>query len=417
MERFKLVDANLTRIEADFAIGKTDDRIYWDTEITGFGLRFRRGGTKTWILQYKFDGADCRLKLGPCPDIKAKVAREMAQANLAKVWQGENPQAAKREAKAARLAQIPLRAVIDSFLAAKKPKLRPQSYYEIERHLMKDWKSLHDWPIKEIQIPQVATILDRLEKTGPVAAAHSRSNLSALFRWAMGHGYVQYNPVIGTINPDNGEPRTRVLSDDELRTVWNNCQGDDDYSRIVRLLTLTGCRKMEVGGLRWSELNLADRIWTIPGERTKNKRQHILPLPRAFWGIIESVERRPGRDFLFGHSDHGYSNWHDPKVALDRRCGVTGWTHHDLRRTMATRMAESPPDKEDPERRGLGIKPHVVEAVLNHFSGHKSGVAGIYNQATYRTEVKTALAMWAEYVASITGGGERKILQFPAETG
>jgi integrase len=409
----KLVDAKLRRIEADFATGKTDDRIYWDTEITGFGLRLRRGGTKTWILQYKFDGADRRLKLGASPDIKAKVARDMAQAKLAEVWQGKDPQAAKREAKAKRLAQIRLRAVIDSFLAAKKPKLRPLSYYEIERHLTKDWKPLHDWPIEEIQIPQVASILNRLEQTGPVAAARSRSNLSALFRWAMGQGYIKYNPVIGTINPDNGVPRERVLSDHELAAVWNNCQEDDDYSRIVRLLILTGCRKSEVGGLRWSELNLADHIWTIPGARTKNKRDMILPLPRAFWGIVESVERRPGRDFLFGYSDHGYSNWHDPKVALDKRCAVTGWTHHDLRRTVATRMADSPP----PDGTGLGIKPHVVEAVLNHVSGHKSGVAGIYNRATYRAEVRTALAMWADHIASITSGADRKILQFPAETG
>jgi len=413
MERIKLVGTNLAALESDFAGSGKADRIYFDTEITGFGLRFRSSGVRTWVLQYKFHGADCRLKLGPYPDIKAKVAREMAQAKLAEVWQGKDPQAAKREAKAKRLAQIPLRTVVDSFLAAKKPKLRPNSYYEIERHLMKDWKSLHDWPIEEIQIPQVASILNRLEQTGPVAAARSRSNLSALFRWAMGQGYIKYNPVIGTINPDNGVPRDRVLSDDELVAVWNNCQGDDDYSRMVRLLILTGCRKMEVGGLRWSELNLADRIWTIPGARTKNKRDHILVLPRAFWEIVESVERRPGRDFLFGYSDHGFSNWHDPKVALDQRCGVTGWTHHDIRRTVATRMADSPP----PDGTGLGVKPHVVEALLNHVSGHKSGVAGIYNRATYRPEVKTALAMWADHVASITSGEERKILQFPAETG
>src|SRR5437763_556640 len=141
-----------------------------------------------------------------------------------------------------------------------------------------------------------------------------------------------------------------------------------DYSTIIKLLSLTGCRKSEVGGMAWSELNFDKRIWTIPEARSKNKREHILPLPHAFWNIVESVERRPGRDFLFGHSDHGYSNWHDPKVALDQRCGVTGWTHHDLRRTVATRMAESPPDEEHPERRGLGIKPHVVEALLNHVS-------------------------------------------------
>jgi len=80
-------------------------------------------------------------------------------------------------------------------------------------------------------------------------------------------------------------------------------------------------------------------------------------------------------------------------------------------------MADSPPDREHPESCGLGIKPHVVEALLNHVSGHKSGVAGIYNRASYLPEVKTALARWAEYVASITSGEERKILQFPAETG
>jgi integrase len=274
---------------------------------------------------------------------------------------------------------------------------------------MKDWKSLHDWPIEEIQIPQVATILDRLERAGPVAAARSRTNLSAVFKWAMGHGYVKSNPVIATINPDTGVPRERVLGDRELVAVWNNCQGDDDYSRIVRLLILTGCRKMEVGGLGWSELNLADRIWTIPGARTKNKRDHALPLPRAFWAIVESVERRPGRDFLFGYSDHGFSSWTNPKEALDQRSRVASWTHHDLRRTMATRLAESPPD-------GLGVKPHVVEALLNHVSGHKWGVAGIYNRASYLPEVKIALARWAEYVASITSGEERKILQFPAES-
>jgi len=416
MERIKLTGTNLPRIESDFAGCGKPDRIYWDTEIAGFGLRFRDGGTRTWILQYKFNGADRRYAIGPYPGIAAKTARAMAQDRLAEVWQGRDPQQAKRDAKVKAQAQIQLRTVIDNYLASKEPKLRPNSFYEIQRHLEKDWKSLHGWPITDIRRQQVANILDKLEKAGPVAAAHSRSTLSALFKWAMGHGYVDHNPVVGTINPDNGVPRERTLDDRELAAVWNS-SGDDDYGKIVKLLILTACRKMEVGGMAWSELNLDNHTWTIPADRSKNKRKHILPLPYAFWEIVESVERRPGRDFLFGYSDHGYRNWHDPKMALDRRCGVTGWTHHDLRRTVATRMAESPPDEEHPERRGLGIKPHVVEALLNHISGHKSGVAGIYNRATYQTEVKTALAQWAEYVASITSGEERKILPFPAETG
>jgi integrase len=416
MKRLKLTSTNLAALESDFASSGKSDKIYFDTEITGFGLRFRSGNKRTWILQYKVHGKDRRLKLGPYPGITARVAREMAQDKLADVWKGRDPQAAKREAKAKAAAQILLRTVIDNYLAAKEPKLRPVSFYDIKRHLENDWKALHGWPIAEIQIPQIATVLDRLEKAGPVTAARKRSSLSALFKWAMGHGYVQHNPVIGTINPDNGVPRERVLGDDELRAIWNNCQSDDDYSRIVRLLILTACRKAEVGGMSWSELNFDNYTWTIPGARTKNKRDHTLPLPHAFWKIIESVKRRPSRDYLFGYSDHGYSNWHDPKVALDGRCGVTGWTHHDIRRTVATKMAESP-DKEDPTKSGLGIKPHVVEALLNHVSGHKSGVAGIYNRASYLPEVKTALVRWAEYVANITSGEERKILQFPAETG
>ena len=389
MDRIKLIDTNLKQIESDFAGLTQADRIYWDTEITGFGLRLRRGGGRAWILQYKFDGADRRLKLGPCPDIKAKVAREMARAKLAEVWQGKDPQAAKREAKARRLAQISLKVVIDNFLEYKQPKLRPGSFREIQRYLMKDWRSLHGWPIAEIKLANVASILDRLEKAGPVSAAHSRTALSQVFKWAMGRGYTDHNPVANSINPDNGVPRERVLDDAELSSIWNNCASDNDYHRIIRLLILTACRISEVGGMQWSEFNEDRTVWTIPGDRVKNKRDHVLPLPGAFWQIVETVKHRPDRDFLFGYSDRGYANWGDPKIILDKQCAVVGWTHHDIRRTVATRMAD------------IGIQPHIIEAVLNHQSGHKGGVAGIYNRSNYKSEVKGALQAWARYVALI----------------
>ena len=93
---------------------------------------------------------------------------------------------------------------------------------------------------------------------------------------------------------------------------------------------------------------------------------------------------------------------------MDRHCQIPAWRHHDLRRTVATKLAESPP-------KGLGIKPHVVEALLNHISGHKAGVAGIYNRASYQPEVKTALAMWADYLHANTVGGERKIIPMLAK--
>src|SRR6516164_3924620 len=126
---------------------------------------------------------------------------------------GKDPQADKREAKAKAQAQIPLRMVIDNFLCDRQGELRPASFSELRRYLLNDWKPLHGWPIAEIQLPQVADILVRLKKAGPVSAARSRSCLSSCFKWAMGHGYVQHNLVIGTINPDTGAARDRVLND------------------------------------------------------------------------------------------------------------------------------------------------------------------------------------------------------------
>jgi integrase len=160
------------------------------------------------------------------------------------VWQGEDPQATKREAriKAKAAAKLTLRTVIDNFLAFKQSRLRPRSLYEA----LQDWKSLHGWPIDKISRAQVAAILGDLEKTAPVAAARTRSTLSGLFAWAMGRGYVDHNAVVGTNNPDTRVKRDRVLTDNELATVWNACE-DNHFGNTIRLLILTGQRRQEVG--------------------------------------------------------------------------------------------------------------------------------------------------------------------------
>ena len=109
-----------------------------------------------------------------------------------------------------------------------------------------------------------------------------------------------------------------------------------------------------------------------------------------------------GRDQLFGErSDLGFTQW-GAKRDLDARLGgqVAEWKLHDLRRTCATGMAD------------IGVQPHIIEAVLNHVSGHKVGVAGIYNRSSYEREVRAALALWADYVRAIAEGGERKVLAF-----
>ena len=167
------------------------------------------------------------------------------------------------------------------------------------------------------------------------------------------------------------------------------------------MLILTGQRRDEVGDMAKSEVSLAARKWNIPRERTKNGRAHEVPLPDLALGILEPAILREGRekrDLIFGDGVGGFSGWSKAKAAIDERiaeatgAAPTPWRLHDLRRTAATQMAE------------LGVLPHVVEAVLNHVSGHKAGVAGVYNLALYAAEKRRALDLWAAHVEAIVAG-------------
>jgi integrase len=157
---------------------------------------------------------------------------------------------------------------------------------------------------------------------------------------------------------------------------------------------LTAQRRAEVGGIRWSEI--AGDSWTIPATRTKNHREHILPLSPAALALIEAQPRRNDRDFIFGEGLAGLQGWSKCKARLDARIVAEGeplphWTVHDIRRTAATMMADR-----------LGVLPHIIEAILNHVSGHRAGVAGIYNRARYADEMRKALVAWADHVEAIT---------------
>jgi integrase len=155
--------------------------------------------------------------------------------------------------------------------------------------------------------------------------------------------------------------------------------------------------------MQWSELDADAGTWTIPGARTKNGREHTLPLPPAAWAIIDAVPRMASRDYLFGMRGDGFRAWADGKAELDKRLGdtVAPFVLHDIRRSVATKMAD------------LGIAPHVIEQILNHQGGHKGGVAGIYNRSSYQREVKAALALWSDHVRALVEGGERVIVSMP----
>lgn len=160
--------------------------------------------------------------------------------------------------------------------------------------------------------------------------------------------------------------------------------------------------------MRWSELDLTNGTLSLPKERVKNKRQHVVPLTELALSIIEQVPSRLGRDQLFGERGRGgFSSWDDGKRDLDARLAgrVAPWCLHDLRRTVATRMAD------------LGVQPHIIEAALNHYSGHRAGVAGVYNRSPYEREVRAALILWANHVRAIVDSSERNLSATPPRSG
>ena len=362
------------------------DYIVFDDEIAGFGLRFR-DGRQSWVFQYAIGaGADRitrRIKIGDYPALSPARAREEAEDLHAKVHLHGDPAIERRKNRIE--AGNTFGKLVEQYLQFKQRELRPRSFEEVQRHLEVNAKQLHDLPLASIDQSVIARRLTAIASDGAVAANRTRASLSAMFAWAMGEGLAAVNPVANT-NRREEKPRDRVLSDAELLTIWQSLE-DDDYGTIVKILMLTGQRKGEIAGLRWSEVG--NGMITLPAERTKNGKPHEVPITPTVGSLLHSRDKA-GRDLIFGRGEGPYSGWSKAKAALDARAGsLKHWTLHDLRRTAATGMA------------GIGIQPHIIEAVLNHVSGHKGGIAGIYNRAQYSAEKAQALARWDEHVDAV----------------
>src|SRR5262249_1026132 len=265
---------------------------------------------------------------------------------------------------------------------------------------------LHPRGLNEISHPDIAARLSAITRKHSVStAAAARRAVSAFFKWAMEEGWAKANPVVGTRKPADPKPRDRVLSDAELVRTWNACDGDDDFDCNVRLLILVGKRPQETGGMRACEFDLDAATWELPEARSKNGRAHLIDLPPAALKIVRAAFPFGARDHLFGsRSARGFTSWAEGKQALDRRLGgkVKPWQLRDLRRTVATGMGN------------LKVHPHVIEAALNHYSGYRAGVAGVYNRSPYRDEVKTALLRWSEHVLALVEGRTSKVVPLRA---
>jgi integrase len=400
---WQLTDETLT--QCVLPEGKSE-KLYFDRDLTGFGIRVRRKANgrilRKWFFQYrsKLDGKQHRVALGqvdkPAP-VSAAKAREAAIRLSERVQTGTDPQKERKEAKKAHkllLLDAALKYLDDrrNGIVGKRP-MRDSTYGPAKRYFELHWAALARRPVASITEGEVKTELRRIiERHGKQAARAAKSNLSAFFVWALKEGIAKSNPTIHTHELEQNNPRDRVFGDDEIRAIWAALR-DDDFGRIVKLLFYTACRRDEIGGLRWSEINLDTGIMTLSSARTKSGRGLLLTLPAQAIEVLRQCPHKAGREFLFGQAGGAFSRWSWEKMAIEKRMAETGdalkpWGLHDIRRTVRTRLGK------------IGIKPHVAELALGH-AAHKIGIVGTYDHHDYADEIRDALARWANALTAI----------------
>jgi integrase len=400
---------------------------YFDTHQPGLCLRVSASAAKSWAVMYRVKGSATKVRetLGTLAEIpKVDEARRRALASLEKARAGVNP-VQERRVTAERAASNTVEAAVNRYLARCERDLRPKTvagYRQLFDHdVLPRWRSR---PVAEITKGDVLELLngkaarrERIRK-GQTAGAVVQANrlltrLRTFFDWCVANDLAAADPTTGIHKPAKETPRDRVLTDAELRAFWQATEtlladrkGAVHFGLLFRLLLLTAQRENEVAGMRWAEVDLKGRIWTIPAARSKNGKPHIVHLSDLAMVVLEQMrqgenddEPRQERDlqnFLFsGTGKTPASGFSRAKIRLDAAMTAAlgadpdAWVIHDLRRTTTTGMAR------------LGIAPHVADRVLNHTAGTIRGVAAIYNRFEYLDERKAALEAWGQFVEAL----------------
>ena len=435
----------LTQIAVDRLRPTGKEVTYYDAQLPGFGLRISPKGRKTWTVRYRLiGGREVMTALGTLSIVPGVGdARELARDAMRKAAGGVDPRVEQRAAEeAARAQEAATAKTLAWILEHTDDKGRPKGFieeyakrrqspatlYETRRLLRRVLPRLGDRPMEQLRRADIAEFLDEIAgkrlrerkggKGGPLVEVRAiQVCLSTVFRWATEEGHIEVNPMLGIRRDRYGQSvaRDRTLDDDEIRAFWAAMETIGwPFGMIGQLLLLLGQREGEVGGMRWKELDLTNRVWSLPGTRTKNKRAHIVHLASQAVEILQRLPRLEG-EFVFSTTGttavSGYSNAKEnADVYMREHLAKIGrelehWTWHDLRRTVVTRMNE------------IGLVPHVIEAVVNHVSGHKAGVAGIYNRAIYAEQRRAALDAWGRFVEGLVrpgGGGNVVPIRKPA---
>jgi Arm DNA-binding domain/Phage integrase family len=269
------------------ALSGVSEKTFFDDDLAGFGVRVRASGAKSYVVQYKVHAKNRRLVLGPIESLDLAKARALAKDALARVRLGGDP-AGERLERQRRVASAFV-LLLPRYLERKRSELKPRSFVETNRHLAVHAKPLHHMAVESIDRRTIAILLgDIATKSGPFASNRVRASLSGFYAWLLREGIVDANPVLATNEAIEGPPRTRVISDDELAAIWNALD-DGPYSSIVKLLMLTGCRREEVASLRWAEVDLDCALVVLPPERTKNSREHLIPLSAPALAVLAAA--------------------------------------------------------------------------------------------------------------------------------
>jgi integrase len=366
-------------------------RIDWmDTQDRGFGIMVRPSGRKTFLVRYRIGRGERRITLGDFPRMTLKDARSAARELLGRVEGGDDPQQERFEKRGA-IIFAELAASYLELHAKQHKKSWPEDERVLHRELLPAWRSL---PAAEIRRRDVAQLLDRIVARGaPIMANRTRALISKIFAFGLSRDIVEVNPVAGLPRPGEEHRRQRVLSEGEVRTLWEIWDAESSVSSAAfRMLLLTAQRKQEVLAMRWVDVDGA--WWTIPAGIAKNKLTHRVYLSAAALSLLRVLSELTGRsEWVFAsprRQGSAVASLNTAKRRFRAAAALHDWSPHDLRRTAATYMGR------------MGVPRSAIARVLNHAD---TGVTAVYDRSTGEPEIEDALRRWSNRLDEILHGG------------
>ena len=365
---------------------------HFDQGYPGLALRISYGGARTWVYFYRLFGKQKRMTLGRWPSMSLAAARDAWRDARNTMDKGESPQHQRPAATNG------FDAVADEWL--KQDQAHNRSYAATQRLIERCAKPVWEGrQISTIGRRDINDLIDAVADRGAIVMARRlHAHLHRLFRWAVGRGILETNPMAHLPKPGSEVARDRVLTDPELAQVFKNTTKlRPPFGAIFQLLVLTGARRGEITGLRWSEIK--DNTIILGRERTKAGAVHSIPLSPPALAILKELPRIGPSDFVFTiNGRNPVTDLAASKERLDSLINIPAWHTHDLRRCVATGLQR------------IGINLQVIEAVLGHVGGSRSGIVGVYQRHSFDAEKRTALEAWAREVERIVDGKPAKVL-------